>query len=212
MTHVGNVHTHFPQSVVELAHRKCIIEVLGVLGVDGAGIYIPEVLTLGDVSLGDLRRNLVGSLLHVLRILVWQSVLCEYGVHLHVVVALFAKHVNHLAHKILVLGIRPLCDFHHSLVARLSSLEFLLGDDDVVYEDVLGSYQYRKVLIHTQFAYECLACPFEDCRHHCLLDMLLSACHVSHLHLVAIECPKRVALCHKDRLTTVVGYETVFAV
>ena len=71
MTHVGNVHTYFPQSVVELAHRKCIIEVLGILGVDGAGIYIPEVLTLGDVSLGDLRRNLVGSLLHVLRILVW---------------------------------------------------------------------------------------------------------------------------------------------
>ena len=52
----------------------------------------------------------------------------------------------------------------------------------------------------------------DDGSHHGLLDMLLSACHVSHLHLVAVESPKRVALCHKDRLTTVVGYETVFAV
>ena len=138
--------------------------------------------------------------------------MCENGVHLYIVVTLFAKHINHLAHKILVFGIRPLSDFHHSLVASLSCLEFLLGDDDIMHEDILGSNEHRKVFIYTEFAHECLSRPLEDGSHHSLLDMLLSACHISHLHLVAIEGPERVALCHKHRLTTVVRNKTVLAV
>ena len=82
MAHVGNVYAYLPQSV------------------DGAGESVAEVLAFGIVFGCYLSRNLLGSLLHILRILVRQAVLREDSVHLDIVVASLAQHVHHLANHI----------------------------------------------------------------------------------------------------------------
>ena len=135
-----------------LSYRQCIVEVLGILRVYGERQHVAEVLAAGYFLLGDAGFYLVGCLLHALRVLVGQAVLCQYGVHLHVVVALLAQHVDDLAHDVLRLWRRPLRDFHHGLLSRLAALQLLLGYQHVVYEDVTLGHQEGKVLLHLQDA------------------------------------------------------------
>ena len=54
--HVGDMHAHFPQPRLQRADREGVVEVLGVLGVDGEGGHAAEVFTLGIVFGGDFRR------------------------------------------------------------------------------------------------------------------------------------------------------------
>ena len=133
--HVGDMHAHFPQTVVQRSYRQGIIKVLGILGVDGECGDISEILPLLIVLFGDFARNLVGGFLHLLRIFVGQSVLSQNGVHLGIVVACGSKHIDDFAHDVLVFRCGPLGDFHQHLVAVFPSFELVLGYDDVVDED-----------------------------------------------------------------------------
>lgn len=66
MRHVGNVYTHFPESVLESSYGERVVEVLGIAGVDGAGEDIAEVFPLVEVFLRHLTRDFLGNLFHVL--------------------------------------------------------------------------------------------------------------------------------------------------
>ena len=120
--HIGDVHAHLPESVLQLSDGERVVEVLRILRVDGAGEHVAEVLALGIVRRCYLCRNLLGSLLHVLRILIRQAVLREDGVHLHVVVARLAEHVDNLADHVAVILVGPLHDAHYGVVAVLATL------------------------------------------------------------------------------------------
>ena len=132
MAHVGYVYAYLPKSVLKLLYRQRVVEVLGVLRVDGAGESVAEVLAFGVVFGCNLSRNLLGSLLHVLRILVRQAVLCKYCVHLNVVVASLAKYVHHLAYHIAMVLVGPFHDVYDSVVAVLSALQLASRNDDAV--------------------------------------------------------------------------------
>ena len=54
MAHVGDMHAHLPEAVLQLLDGQRVVEVLGVLRVDGARERVAEVLALGIV----LRRYL----------------------------------------------------------------------------------------------------------------------------------------------------------
>ena len=90
MRHIGDVHTHLPQSAVGEADRQGIVKVFGIFGVDGAGIYLSEVLSFGNILWGYLGIYLFCGSLHLFGIFVGQSVLCQYGVHLGIVLPLFS--------------------------------------------------------------------------------------------------------------------------
>ena len=141
------MHTDFPMLAL-LSDGQRIVEVLGILRIDGAGKDIAEILTAPDFLRGNARINLLGSLLHILRILIRQTVLRQDGVHLDGVVALFSEHVNHLANHVLRLSRRPLDNLHHRLVASLAALQFLLGNKDVVGKDVSLGHQEGIVFFH----------------------------------------------------------------
>ena len=132
VAHVGNVYAYFPKTVIKLLYRQGVVEVLGVLRVDSACEGVAEVLAFGIVFGRNLSRNLLCSLLHVLRILVRQSVLCEDSVHLYVVVASLAQHVHHLANHVAMILIGPFHDVHHCVVAVLAALQLAARNDDAV--------------------------------------------------------------------------------
>ena len=122
MAHVGDVYAHLPQSAVERTDAQRVVEVLGITRVNGEGHHLTHVLTLGQLLCTDARKQLVGSLLYGCGVLVGQSVLCQDGVHLGIVLARLAQDIDDMAHGVLcVLG--PFGYLHHGLVAVLALLE-----------------------------------------------------------------------------------------
>ena len=193
-------------------YRQRIVEVLGVLGVDGAGKDLAEVLAALDFLRRDARINLLGSILDGFRILVRQTILRQDSVHLHVVVALLAQHVNDLTdHVLRVLG-RPLGDSHYSLLAVLATLQFFLGYEDIVHEDVALRNQEGIVLLHLQLTYCLIYLVRQNLYDHSFLHVFLATRHHGHTYPVTIEGKHRVALRDEDGLATVVGLERVLAV
>ena len=100
MADVGDVYAYFPQ-LSFLLDTEGIVEVFGILGVDGAGPNIAEVLTTADFLRCDTRFYILCGILHSFWILVRQTILCENGVHLHIVVAFLSQYVDDLADDVL---------------------------------------------------------------------------------------------------------------
>ena len=70
MRDIGNMHAHFPQTTLQLTDTKGIVKVLGILRVDGTSKHVTEILTAVYFLLRDGSVDLLGSLLHILRILI----------------------------------------------------------------------------------------------------------------------------------------------
>ena len=206
------MNAHLPESARELLNGQGIVEILGIARVDGAGEHVAEVFPLPIVLLGDFTGNLLGGLLHRFRIFIGQSVLRQYGVHLHIVVAALAQDVHHLAHRILALAVGPLRDAHHSLVVGLAPFGLATRNDDVVGKHIGLRHEIGYVPVHLQPAHKGVFGTVEHLYHLRLLDVILAAGHKGNLHPVAAERTHRVALRHEDGFVAAVGYERVFAV
>ena len=212
MAHVGYVYAYLPQPVLKLLDRQRVVEVLGVLRVDGAGEGVAEVLAFGIVFGRYLSRNLLGSLLHVLRILIRQAVLCKDSVHLDVVVASLAQHVHHFAYHISMVLVGPFHDVNDSVVAVLATLQLASRNDDAVGKYVGWRDEGAQVVVERQSSDERILCTLEYFDNLRLLDMVLASCHTCESHAVAGQSPHRVALSHKDRFVRIVGHYAVLAV
>ena len=211
MAHVGNMYTHLPE-LAHLADTECIVEVLGVLRVDGTGPDVAHIQASADLLRCDARLDLLGSLLDILRVFVGQPVLRQDGVHLHIVVALLAQHVDDLTDDVLRVLRRPLGNLHDGLVARLTTLQLLLGYQDIMNEDITLRHEEGIVFLHLQFTDGLVHLMRDDLDHHSLLDMVLSTSHQRHFYTVAIQGEHRVALADEDGLAAIVGFKRVLAV
>ena len=150
MADISDMYTNLVLSVCDGTKTQCIVKVLSILGVDGTGKHLTEVLTTTNLLWGDARIYFLSSLFNMLRIFVRESVLCQDGMHLHIVVAFLTQHVNHFAHDILGILRRPLGDFDNCLFTGLSTFQFLFRYQDIMHEDVTLSHQEGIVLLHLQ--------------------------------------------------------------
>ena len=138
MRYVGDVHAHFPQPASQAADGQGVVEVLGVLGVDGEGGDVAEVLATGYFLGGDFVGNLVGRCLHVFRIIIRQAKLCQDGVHFCVVFPRPSQDIYHLSNGVFRL-VWPFDDFHYGFVSALAAFQLVFGDEYVVGQStVLG--------------------------------------------------------------------------
>ena len=209
--HVGDVHAHFPQVFPDLADGERVVEVLGVARVDGEGEHLAHILPSVDLLLRDFQGDLLCGGLYGFGVGVGQTVFSQYGVHLGVVLSRGAQDVHHLADGVLgVFG--PLHDFHHRLVAVLALLEVAAGDDDVGGQRAVFGEQIGVFLPHLQRADELLVGSLKDLNHAGLADVVLASGHHADAHPVALHGAHRVALCHEDGLSALIGQEGVLAV
>ena len=78
--------------------------------------------------------------------------------HLHVIVAALAQHVNHLCHDGAVLSVGPLLHAYHGALVGLAAKQLVLR-----YEDVAGYRLLRNergvVLVHLQAAHKLVLLP-----------------------------------------------------
>ena len=206
------MNTHLPVTILQLLDTECIVEVLGIFRVDSTGKYLSEVLTLFIVLFCDFARNLVGSIFYILRIFVWQTILCEDGIHFHIIVTLLSENINHFADRTLVLSVRPLDDAHHRLVVGFSAFQFAAWYDDVMGKDIARCNQVGNIFIHFQSSHETVFSTFQNLVDLCFLNMILAACQESKFHSVAIERAHGVALRYEDRLLAAVRDDGVLAV
>ena len=196
----------------EGCYAERIVEVLGVTGVDGEGEHVAEVLAALEVGCRDVGIDLASGLLHLLRILIGQAVLGQDGVHLDVVVALLAQHVDDLADEVLRLGRRPLRDAHDGLLAGLAALQLLLRDEDVLSQLRAVGVEEGIVLLDLEDADGLLVLALDDLGDDGLAHVVGTARHHRHADAVAAHGHHRVALGDKDGLAATVGDERVLAV
>ena len=97
--HVGDVDADLHIPVFQFAVRKGVVEVLGVGRVDGKRGYVAEIPASRQFFRGDGVRDLVGCLLHFRLEAVGQLVFSQDGVHLGVVLARNAEHIDNPAHR-----------------------------------------------------------------------------------------------------------------
>ena len=109
---------HAVEAAFEHLEGECVIEVLGIGGVNGEGGHVAEVAATQDLLFGDFRGDGFGLQLDGL----WKGdgevAFRQDGEHLHVVAAGFAEHVDDFADGVAVTGC-PVEDAHHHLVAGL---------------------------------------------------------------------------------------------
>ena len=206
------MHTHFPETTLQLTDRKSIVEVLGILGVDGTGEHITHILTTVDLLLGDGSIDLLCRLLHILRILVRQVILGKDGMHLGIVLTRLSEDIHHRTDDVLMFVVRPLYHLYHRLVVGLTTLQLTLGDDDVVDKSRILGHQEGHILLHPQTTYNLVTTALYDLDHHRLLDMLVTTSHIRHLHTVAVHRRHRVTFCHEHRRTAIIWQERVAAI
>ena len=162
--------------------------------VNGACPYVAEILTFGYILWSYLTGNLICSLFHLLRIAVGQTVLCQYGVHLCVILTCRTQYVNHLSDDSLRVSRRPRDNLHHSLVARLTTLQLATWDDDVAGEDIAIEVEECYLRIHLQRSHEGIPLMRQDFCNHCLLDMVTPTCHHGHPDTITVHRPHGIAL------------------
>ena len=194
MCYVSNVDTNFPNAFAYLTNRQGIVEILGIFGVNRASEHLPEVFSFSQILWGNLATNSLCGVFNCLWILVRQAVLRQDGVHLRIVIASLAQHVDNLSYDVFMILIGPFAHFYHHLVIGLAALQLVSWNQDVVGKQVLLCHQEGDVLFNSQFTDELIARTLQYFDDLCFFDVLLTARHERHFHAVTIECRHRVAL------------------
>ena len=113
---ICDMHTDLNVSVGKAAHRKSIVEVLGIAGVYGKGCHTTHILARSHNTVGDAGVNLGCSFLHSLRIFVRQTVFGKNCMDFRIVLTCHTKHIHHFTLRVLGI-VGPMGDTHNSFVA-----------------------------------------------------------------------------------------------
>ncbi len=144
--HIGDMHADLPVAVFQLAYGEGVVKVLGISRVYGECSDLAEVFAPRHFFIGNAGIDLVGSLLHSLRVAVGQAVLGKYGVHLGVVLPFPAEDIHdHTARCHLVVA--PFLDACHSLVTVLCAVQLGARYEDVGSEELRVGHQHGDIVV-----------------------------------------------------------------
>ena len=209
--HVGYMHANLPVARLELADRQRVIEVLGVLRVDGECRHVAHVAALGELLGRQVVRNLVGGLFQRLRVRVRQSVLGKYGVHLGVVVAHIAEHINDFAYRAAVAH-APLHYLHNGFLSVLAAVQIVHRNENIAGKNLVVNTQERIVSPHLQHTDERVLRTLQYLHHLAFGLAALRTGVEEHTHTVLVQCVAQTALGYEYRATAVVRHEVCLSV
>ena len=199
MGDVGDVDADAVQAALQHFERECVVKVLGIRGVDGKCGDVAEIAALTDFAFGDILRDVVGLLFHLVRELEREVVFCEDGHHLHVVVARLAQNVGHFAQRTACLG-GPIHNHDHHLVAVLSLVEQPARDDDVTAEVCVVGDEVGHSFADGDGAHNLFLAPLHHFHHLALGTFALAGGEDDHLHDVVVERVAQVTVGDEDIL------------
>ena len=187
------MHADLPDAVPDPAHRKRVVEVLGVGRVHREGRHLPEVAACGDLLGGDAAVDGLRGLLYFGVEAVGQLVFGQNGVHLRVVVARHAQPLDQLAHGALA-PFGPVGDAHDDLFAVLHVGVLLFREVDVHRHAARVGPHEDLVRAHLGHADVGFAAALDDARDFAFEFPVAAAVDGHHLHAVAVQGVGRVAL------------------
>ena len=163
--HISDVHAHLDIAVGKAAQRQGVVEVLGVLWVDGESGYVAHVLAGGHDLGGDSGVDFIGGAGHSLGIFVRQAELGKYGMDFGIVLAGASEYVDHgTAGIFLVVG--PVGYAHDCLVAADGAFELAFWYDDVCGEKFRVGFQQRQMAVDLDSTNESLVFLFKNVDDH----------------------------------------------
>ena len=131
--HIGDVDAEEIGAVCLLLDVDAVVEVLGVIAVDGDDGEVAAVAAALVLIGRGVLLDVVRSVLHVLGELLREVVLAHDGEHVDARIALLAEHLDDLALRVVAAG-RPFRDLDDDFAARARAAEMLFRDKDVVIE------------------------------------------------------------------------------
>ena len=78
---------------------------------------------------------------------------------------------------------------------------------EVMNKRIFWSYKISKALVYTKSADKLILLSFKDFNYLCFLNMVLTTCHKTYFHTIAIQCPHRITFRNKDRRATILRQE-----
>ena len=126
MCHVGYVYAYLVLCVLSVLirqplERQGVVKILGVSRIDGEGEHIAHIAPAVNLLCADVGIYLFGLLHRLVGIVVRQSVLGKYSVHLCLVLSALPQHLNHLTHR-RTFARGGVDDLHDHLVAILRTV------------------------------------------------------------------------------------------
>ncbi len=116
MGHIGNVYTHFCVAVGQPLKRQGIVEVLGVIRINGEGCHRPEVASRAEFLSGEVRSDLCRLGQHIFGESIGKIKFGNDGVHFHSMQARPSEYLYHLTDRT-PLRISPRHHFNYHLIA-----------------------------------------------------------------------------------------------
>ena len=159
--YIGDVHAHFYIAVGQTAHRKRIVEILGVGGIDREGRNAAEIPPGGDFVCGQLGRDFVGFLLHLFGIGIRKVVFGQDRMHFGVVVTRSTQYVDNLTRGIFH-RVGPFGDPYQHFLTVFCSLQVAQRNEYVGRElaavhfhecETVRQFQYAHVFFVRMFEY-----------------------------------------------------------
>jgi hypothetical protein len=129
MAHIRNVDAHFPVAVGQFAQAECIVQIFGIVRVDGKRNDVAHVATLGDFFVGNFGRNVLRSFFHFRGKFRRQIEFCEDGVDLYLVLTRFSEDAHHVAFRHFAC-VGPFGHFSDDLLAGLCAIQSFRGDQE----------------------------------------------------------------------------------
>ena len=163
MRNVGYMHTDLPETVLQLADRERVVEILRIGRIDREGRHPAEIATLGIILLRNLPRDGLGGTLNVGVELVRQVELRHDGMHLRVVVTLAAQTLDQHTARTVVL-VAPLRYAEYHLVAVVDA-RAVLAREVYVHRQLarVGVYEYG-LTAHLRNAHITLSTALDNLR------------------------------------------------
>ena len=128
---IGDMYAYLIAIILQRTERYGIIEVLGILRVDGESEYRPKIFSSGKLFFCDLPIQTVGCLFHLLGIDIRQSEFGQNGIHLGIVVSGRSQYGLYLSDGILGL-LRPFEYSDYYLIAVFGVAEVVFGDENII--------------------------------------------------------------------------------
>ena len=158
---VRNINAQQVFIIVNLLYVNSIVQVLGILAVDGYDSTLTQVTASGQLALFNRLRHLARSLQHLVRKSQWQIILLDNRQNLQSYITDVAQNLGNLALGLAVL-LRPFGNFYYYLLTVLRTVK-VLAHNIYILTDALVVRRYKgKITGLVKYAYHLIISMRDD--------------------------------------------------
>ena len=197
MGNIRNMDAYFIIAVFQFLKRKCIIKILGILGINGKGQYITHIPSLSDLGFLYTGIQGFGVLFHLIRKFMRKSIFRQNGMDFRIMLAGSPQHLHNFTIRgIGIIG--PIAQIDQNLVSIVGLFQLFRRDKNISIHSGIGGANKSKtfLLVHNTHVRGFLS--FQYPGDFTLLFLALAPRFYEYLYRIAMECFVEVVIGHKN--------------